>query len=208
MNTENVLTRRERKKLTMRKKIIETALKLFEQTSFAETTMEQIAEEADIAKGTLYNYFPVKEAILTEYIRCKTKHLEKALFKDLTKLPDTRTRLLEFFRNLSLVFAENIDFMKALLAYRFRYFYDTMRDEKMRSGAKDIVREIIQYGKKKGELRSDISIESLVNFLELNLLGYLVYQADNETFQGPDEEQIAKIIDLFLNGALQREEAP
>ena len=31
--------------------------------------MEQIAEEADVAKATLYNYFPVKEALLAHRFR-------------------------------------------------------------------------------------------------------------------------------------------
>ena len=30
-------------------------------------TMDQIAEEVDISKGTLYNYFPFKESIISEY---------------------------------------------------------------------------------------------------------------------------------------------
>lgn len=41
------------------------AMALIRAYGFEETTMEQIAEEADIAKGTLYNYFPAKEAIIS-----------------------------------------------------------------------------------------------------------------------------------------------
>jgi AcrR family transcriptional regulator len=40
---------------------------LFKQQGFNETSMEQIAEESDIAKVTLYKYFEVKEAIIAAY---------------------------------------------------------------------------------------------------------------------------------------------
>ena len=62
-------SRVERKKEETKRKIIEVALNLFKQQGFEATTMEQIASVVDIAKGTLYNYFPVKEAILNEYIQ-------------------------------------------------------------------------------------------------------------------------------------------
>lgn len=48
-----------RKKEKTRQVIITTAMNLFIQNGYEATTMEQIAEMADIAKGTLYNYFPV-----------------------------------------------------------------------------------------------------------------------------------------------------
>ena len=58
--------RTERKKEETRQKVIGVALQLFRQNGLEATTMEQIAEVADIAKGTLYNYFPAKEAIIHE----------------------------------------------------------------------------------------------------------------------------------------------
>jgi AcrR family transcriptional regulator len=42
---------------------------LFRKQGFESTTADQIAEEADVSKGTLYNYFPSKEAILQGYVQ-------------------------------------------------------------------------------------------------------------------------------------------
>ncbi len=53
-------SRVERKKEETKQKIVSVAIALFQQKGFDDTAMEQIAEEVDIAKGTLYNYFPVK----------------------------------------------------------------------------------------------------------------------------------------------------
>lgn len=46
-----------------RELILEAALELFRQNGFRRTSMEDIAEAADIAKGTLYLYFKSKEEL-------------------------------------------------------------------------------------------------------------------------------------------------
>lgn len=55
---------RERKKGEIRSRIIDTAMDLLDKQGFEATTVDQIAEKADVAKSILYNYFPAKEAIL------------------------------------------------------------------------------------------------------------------------------------------------
>src|SRR6185503_18865647 len=62
--TELELSRRERKKEETRERIFKAACKLFRQKGFDATTIDEIAEKADIAKGTFFNYFPRKEAVL------------------------------------------------------------------------------------------------------------------------------------------------
>jgi AcrR family transcriptional regulator len=56
--------RRERKRQRLASHLSATAFELFEVEGYDKVTMEQIADEADVAKATLYNYFPVKEALL------------------------------------------------------------------------------------------------------------------------------------------------
>ena len=50
-----------------RRHIFETALVLFREKGFDATTMQQIAERADVAKSAAYYYFPSKEAIIQAY---------------------------------------------------------------------------------------------------------------------------------------------
>lgn len=47
-----------------RAEILEAALKLFSSSGFHETTMEEVAHSAGVAKGTIYLYFPSKEHVL------------------------------------------------------------------------------------------------------------------------------------------------
>jgi len=55
---------RERKKRETRRRIFSEALQLFIEKGFDATTVEEIAERADVGKGTVFNYFPKKTAFL------------------------------------------------------------------------------------------------------------------------------------------------
>ena len=55
---------RERKKLKTQRMIREEALRLFKSQGFNETTVEQIAEAAEVSPSTFFRYFPTKEAVL------------------------------------------------------------------------------------------------------------------------------------------------
>jgi AcrR family transcriptional regulator len=51
-------------KSATRKRILESARRLFARNGYESTTTRDIAREAGIATGTLFNYFPTKEAIV------------------------------------------------------------------------------------------------------------------------------------------------
>ena len=63
---DQTLSRRERKKLQTRQRLLEAALSLFHEKGYSATTVEEIASKADVAKGTFFNHFPSKEALLHE----------------------------------------------------------------------------------------------------------------------------------------------
>lgn len=65
--TEATVGRRERKKEETKQKIFLAAVKLFNDKGFQRTTVDEIAEAADVSKGTFFNYFPRKES-LVEYL--------------------------------------------------------------------------------------------------------------------------------------------
>jgi len=55
---------RERKKAQTRARIASVAADLFARDGYENTTMTQIAAEAAVSEQTVYNYFPVKEALV------------------------------------------------------------------------------------------------------------------------------------------------
>ena len=67
--------RREHQKSERERRIVRAARKLFASRGFASTGMEEIAERADLAVGTLYNYFPSKTELLLAIVRRETDEM-------------------------------------------------------------------------------------------------------------------------------------
>src|SRR5882672_11992034 len=74
-----VASRRERRSAETRERLFRSALQLFAQKGFEETTVEDITEAADVGKGTFFNYFPSKDHILIAFGEMQLSKLEAAI---------------------------------------------------------------------------------------------------------------------------------
>ena len=57
--------RRERRQQETRERLFQSAMRLLSERDYNEVTIEMITEAADVGKGTFFNYFPNKEAIVS-----------------------------------------------------------------------------------------------------------------------------------------------
>jgi AcrR family transcriptional regulator len=62
--SDQVLGLRDRKKIQTRRVIRNEAMRLIEENGYANTTVEQIAEAAEVSPSTFFRYFPSKEMVL------------------------------------------------------------------------------------------------------------------------------------------------
>lgn len=62
--TEQPMGRRERQRQRIRSAILDAALELFAEQGYGATTIDQIAERADLARRTVFNHFPRKRDML------------------------------------------------------------------------------------------------------------------------------------------------
>src|SRR5258708_28224344 len=72
-------SRRERRSAELRERLFRAALALFAKKGYAETTVEDITEAADVGKGTFFNYFRSKEHILMAFSEMHLAKLESIL---------------------------------------------------------------------------------------------------------------------------------
>ncbi len=56
--------RRERKRIATRELLFRSAMQLFAERGFFETTVEDITQAADVGKGTFFNYFRSKYHVM------------------------------------------------------------------------------------------------------------------------------------------------
>lgn len=93
---------RERKKAKTRAAIQQHALRLFREQGYDDTTIEQIAEAAEVSESTLYRYFPTKEDLV---LWDEFDPLLIAAFRvqpaELSPLQALRASFLEVFEKLS-----------------------------------------------------------------------------------------------------------
>src|SRR5213079_2510898 len=72
-------SRRERRSADIRERLFRSALLLFASKGYAETTVEDITEAADVGKGTFFNYFSSKEHILMAFGEMQLAKLESVV---------------------------------------------------------------------------------------------------------------------------------
>src|SRR5215467_8060528 len=122
-------SRRERRSAELRERIFRSALRLFAEKGFAETTVEDITEAADVGKGTFFNYFPSKDHILLAFgemqlarlreavdeARQTNEPLPKFLRSLTTRMTEEPARNPDLIRVLLLAFLSNPDVRQAML---------------------------------------------------------------------------------------------
>jgi AcrR family transcriptional regulator len=86
---------RERKKKATRDAIHHGAMRLFAEHGFARTTIDQIAEAADVSRATVFTYFPAKEDIVFGEAPQAVAALEAALRDAPAVVPAVRAWLRE-----------------------------------------------------------------------------------------------------------------
>ncbi len=80
--------RRERQKVTRRRRIVTAARRLFARRGYGATAIEEVAAAAGLAVGTVYNYFPSKSDLLAAIIRRETDKLIASAHELLVDPPD------------------------------------------------------------------------------------------------------------------------
>ncbi|OIJ88640.1 hypothetical protein BIV25_36345 [Streptomyces sp. MUSC 14] len=71
--------RRERNKLRVRNRIYDAAVELFTRQGYDQTTVDEITEAADVARGTFFNHFQRKEDLIAEWSEKRRVRLRHGL---------------------------------------------------------------------------------------------------------------------------------
>jgi AcrR family transcriptional regulator len=96
--------------------ILEAARRVFARRGFAESSMEDIAHAAGVAKGTLYLYYDSKRELYRAALRAGLLQLSKAVDEAIARAPNLGARLEAYVTTKVAYFDEHRDFFRIYLA--------------------------------------------------------------------------------------------
>ena len=167
-------SRRERRSLELRERLFRSALDLFARKGFAETTVEDITNAADVGKGTFFNYFPSKDHILLAFGEMQLAKLRDAV----EEARHSSEPLPHYFRSLSERMTQepmrNPAIVRALL---LAYLSSTPVREAMLDMQKRVLAlhsEMLALGQQRGEIRDDAPAIELAQVFRQTIFGTLL----------------------------------
>jgi AcrR family transcriptional regulator len=193
------LSRRERKKLETRQGLLEAALALFREKGYEATTVEEITEQADVAKGTFFNYFSSKEVLLDELAVWRVEQLRVAL--DVTEgapaSPVGRIKLL--LRLLHQQHAHDLQLTRRALARRLCHPPSSPQGARRRRLFGFLI-ELVQEAQACGEIRADVKAELVSDLLRLLYFRQMATWSGGHDGEEQPVEYFEAIIDLLMDG--------
>ncbi len=196
-------SRRVRKKAELQTLIMRHAVRLFRERGFDATTMEQIAAEADIAKRTLYAYFPVKEAIVSFYWKSNVEENAGRFPQLLSEYPDTRSRLQAVFLSAADAFKADPEFARIELGFQFQLLARNPLNQMYKSGFDSFLAGVVAAGQEQGDVRKDVPAAEMASQLVWAFTSAcLLWFSAPESFSL--EERLHMLVELFLDGAQAR----
>ncbi|WP_051711533.1 TetR/AcrR family transcriptional regulator [Andreprevotia chitinilytica] len=195
--------RRERKRQQTLDHLAATAFRLFEAHGFEAVTMEQVAAEADVAKGTLYNHFPVKEALLAHLLHSELAGDIPRLRAAIEAAPDFAARMTCLLHASADWSARHRTYLVHYLRFRLANAVTppTTTDAKSaRSGLDQVFEALIRQGQASGELRADLPPAQLAQMFQFLYLSALL-----RWVAAPDSDLRAEFdatLHVFLHGLI------
>ena len=158
--SELELGRRERKKEETRQRIVAAAVELFQRNGYEATTVDEIAERADVAKGTFFNYYPRKEAILDDVHEQQLEAVEAAADRVLGNGGGWGEMMQRISRETCEIYARDRDVSRVSILNILKNPPGSSPDaERTHQRVQGVVRRFIERGIAMGALRSDIDVE-------------------------------------------------
>jgi AcrR family transcriptional regulator len=186
-----------------RLEIIQAAMTLFSRQGYHGTSMRQIAADAGVALGGIYNHFDSKEdifqavsfayhpihAILPALEAEKGESVEEVVRYSADKMYETLSERQDF---MNLMFIEAVEFK----GKHFPEIFTEMFPRALGFGAS--LRE------KRGTLRQEIPLQVMVmTFIGLNFVFYIFFRTFGAlTDMGKPKKVLGQMMDIFLYGIL------
>ena len=196
--TEPLRGRREQAKLERRERIYEAALSLFRAQGYDSTTVDQITRHAGLAKGTFFNYFPTKDAVLRYLGTREIGRLGSSAMSN----GNGRGTAIGKLKRLMAALATNLEQDRTLVSLIFRKGVtapDLLAGDAGGFSLQPIASLLIRQAQYNGEVNRDLDPDGMAAALDALYLQQLVRWCES-TRPYPLTERLTGIVDLLLFG--------
>jgi len=195
------MSRRARRKSETLRRIEEAGWTLFTTRGYEATSTREIAEAADIAAGTLFNYFPEKRSLLIHLMQGQIDAAASHAF-DTMRSSTLEEELTHVFAALTQCYAKQRRlsrvFIKELL------FTDGERRAKSAAWTFDLVKRIgrvVRNAQQRGELDPSIEpMEAAQQVFSTHYFGLVTWLGGTIPSRAAQEEQFQTSLRLLLRG--------
>ena len=187
-------------KKLMKKHIVSSTLNAFLKYGFHKTTMNQIANEANIAKGTLYLYFKSKDILISDITSLHFEKLENKLIPQ--EYFQTLEDFLEYIKNALLISKEDSKFIPIF----FEAFASQFSSEVFMKVYEDMFDKIAFFYKhnfeiliQNNQIKNTINPSTLARVLVSMIDGIILHKGFFKINENKYSLMVGDTIDLFTS---------
>ncbi|MCP3776655.1 TetR/AcrR family transcriptional regulator [Paenibacillus sp. MZ04-78.2] len=152
------------RKQELKERIFTQAVKLFKEKGFDNVTVEEITQACGIAKGTFYNYFPKKEAVLLHLAESQLKSVHESIQRN-ENMPDLKQQLLLLFSDLFRRYAEQPDMIRLVVSEMMRADMFIHAEIRILERFRQALAALLEDAKNKGQLTTQAASEDIAAVL-------------------------------------------
>jgi AcrR family transcriptional regulator len=192
--------KREQQKEQTKKLLQQAAIELFQKQGYSKTTVSQITSQAGVAKGTFFNYFGSKEAVLHSLREQQTHYIEQVVENMIQQNTSIKEGLSDLFQKIALQHEEagrllvRSIFQVVLIDQSF-HRYELLQSRKF----KKQLMLLFDKGKKIKEFIPDFCSEQMALTVLHHFYGVLFYWCTNENSPALSH-LIDQAMSLFIKG--------
>jgi AcrR family transcriptional regulator len=199
--------RRERHKLEVYRRIRDAAVVLFRRQGYEATTVEQIAERADVAKGTVFNYFPAKEALLQALSADLHAKLLEEVGTSESWSGSAREQIARLLLALARLAQEDRVVFRLVLDQNLRDFWRNAQQAPLSHHVQASVRAALRAGRVRGELNRSVRLEAAARLVEAAFFTTLLDWLNGGIAESAFRREMAGQLDIVFAGLASREPA-
>jgi TetR/AcrR family fatty acid metabolism transcriptional regulator len=198
MKTKKIARKKQQVEL-LRNEILKAAVEVFKECGYEKATIKKIAEKAEVADGSIYNYFENKRDVLLSLF----EKMKEATTVNFTILPENKGDLSKILSSIMIAQLDQNSIVPMFTLLLHEAGVDPVVRKKFNEQLKEMRNERVDFYRqleKSGLLRK-VSASTMTILMSVIAIGYttLLESGDAALLKIPVEKLVNEIVDILVN---------